>query len=275
MATTDQWGHTTYSDYELKIMRQREAETAAKRQSEESAQRVAKQLADAQTTAAEANKTYTDALASLNRTLTQKAAAQLKARSGGGAKTLPTAAELQANHPDWTSADISEYLRQGQYLDPQEQMALSWWTEQDVGYRTANKEARQDRAMMLAELETYKAGFNESWMGAALGREKMAWDAKVNQTMQQIREQYASMGRVASPLVMAEVGRRMTAQAAEALQLKRYQLEQERDQRKQFYLTSMNNVLSNTERQTIDPAAAAAMMQAMGQGAATVTPATS
>jgi len=235
---------------------------------------VANRTAAAAETSAIANATYTNALAGLNRTLTQKAAAQLKARSGCGASTLPTAAELQANHPDWTSADISEYLRQGQYLDPQEQMALSWWTEQDVGYRTANKEARQDRAMMLAELETYKAGFNESWMGAALGREKMAWDAKVNQTMQQIREQYASMGRVASPLVMAEVGRRMTAQAAEALQLKRYQLEQERDQRKQFYLTSMNNVLSNTERQTIDPAAAAAMMQAMGQGAATVTPAT-
>ena len=152
------------------------------------------------------------------------------------------------------------------------ELATEAWDRYKEGVDRANEETREDRDDILARLDTYEEGYNEDWMNSVLAQEKAQWEAKRQQTLDRVQQQYANMGRQASPYLLGEINRRMTAQEADALQARRFELEQERDSRRQWALQIRNQIYSDTQRQVMNPQAATQLMTSLGKGASTVIP---
>ena len=66
--------------------------------------------------------------------------------------------------------------------------------------------------------------------------------------------------------------RASTAQTADALQVRRFELENQKSQMTEFYLTQLNSVLSNTQLKTTDPATLLSMITTLGKSSSTVQP---
>lgn len=171
-------------------------------------------------------------------------------------------------YKDWNDQDLSAFVSDTANMNPAQKAAREMWDTARIGYDKAAQQAEQDRNRMLAELETFKAGYNEQWITGTLSREKAYWDARNQQTLARVTQQFAQQGRVASPYVMAEISRRLTLQAADALQVRRAELEMERSRHMETYLTQMQNVLGNTEREVMDPSVAMTAMQKAGSSTA-------
>lgn len=175
-----------------------------------------------------------------------------------------------ARYSDWSDAELQEFTSGLSSRTPEEASLFQLTTENRRAYEQAGQEARADRDRMLAELETYKAGISQERTAAVLARERATWEQQIGATLAGIERQYANMGRVASPWVLAQVRTRLVAQAQDALQVRRFELEQERQQQLQYYLNTLNNVYQNTERQVMDPLTAAKLAADLGAGASTV-----
>lgn len=176
----------------------------------------------------------------------------------------------QDTYKTWSDQEIRDFAATSSNLSEGERSAQEFWTSSQQAWQQAGAEAKADRERMLAELETFKSGYNSQWINDTLSREKAYWDAKIATTLQNIDQQYAARGAVASPYVKAEIARRMVAQASDALQVRRYELENERAARQQYYLTTLNDVLGNTQRQVLDPLQAAELLQKLGSASSTV-----
>ncbi len=178
----------------------------------------------------------------------------------------------QYTYKTWSDQEIRDFVATSANLSEGERSAQEFWTSSQQAWQQAGAEAKADRQHMLAELETFKSGYNSQWINDTLSREKTYWDGKIATTLANIDQQYAARGAVASPYVKAEIARRMVAQAADALQVRRYELENERSARQQYYLTTLNDVLSNTQRQVLDPLQVAELLQKLGAASSTVKP---
>jgi len=176
----------------------------------------------------------------------------------------------QDQYQDWTDQDLRTFLGNTTGKSSQAAAAESWWQGQNIAWRKASEDAAKDRAGMLAELQAFKAGIGEQYVTQALTREKGYWEAKIGQTLLQVQQQYAAMGRTASPYLLGELRRRMVGQAADSLQTRRLELETEVQNQKAKYLTMLGDVLGNTQRTMIDPTQAAQILQSLGAGASTV-----
>lgn len=174
----------------------------------------------------------------------------------------------QSRYKDWSDDDLRSFAASTADVPDAQRNAAAFWEESRRGWDQAATEARQDRDTMLADLETYRQGFNSQWMTQTLSREKAYWDARITQTLTRVQAQYAALGRVASPYLMGELSRRMTAQAADALQVRRLELENEQRRQMETYLSMKNQVYSNTQRNVMAPETVLSIMQALGTAAA-------
>jgi len=142
--------------------------------------------------------------------------------------TQETPAEVAARTQLQYDMQLSEYdRRRREYLQGE---ALGFKDTYMAEWQQAKDRSVAGLDDVLGQLDAVGAGYGEDWMAATLGREAAAWEARTQQAMSAISQEYAAMGRVASPNVLAYVRRRMAAQEADALQMRRMQLEQERSQ---------------------------------------------
>ena len=172
-------------------------------------------------------------------------------------------------YKDWADADIQAFAAETADMTPEQRAARELQEGNRIAWDKANEEAKADRARMLGELEAFKANYGETRINDALSREKAYWDARTSQILDRTQKQFVNMGRVASPYLLGELGRRLTAQAADALQVRRFEYERENQQMQQYYLSTLNNVLQNTERKVMDPMQAAALTKQIGQSSST------
>ena len=187
---------------------------------------------------------------------------------GGYVEALTGWLRGQTRYKDWSDEDLRGFAESTADVPDAQRNAAAFWEESRRGWDTAATEAKQDRDTMLADLETYRQGFNGQWVTQTLSREKAYWDARITQTLTRVQAQYAALGRVASPFLLGEVARRMTAQAADALQVRRMELENEQRRQMETYLSMKNQVYSNTQRNVMAPETVMSIMQALGTAAA-------
>ena len=180
---------------------------------------------------------------------------------------------LDEQYMEFNEMKMDAFEKQQERAEENRELAMESWDRYKQGVDRANEETREDREDILARLDTYEEGYNEDWINNVLAQEKAQWEVKRQQTLGQVQQQYANMGRQASPYLLGEINRRMVAQEADALQARRFELEQERDSRRQWALQLRNKIYSDTQRQVMSPQLAAQMMQTLGQGASTVSPA--
>lgn len=176
----------------------------------------------------------------------------------------------QERYADWSDQEIAEFVRDTMGMSAEQRQAAEYWQANQVAWRRAGEDAEADRNDMLARLEAFRAGYSESWINDTLAREKAYWDAKGRETIREVQTKMAAIGRTASPYLLGFIGRQFAAQQADALQVRRMQLEQERSQHEQEYLTMLNSVYQNTQRNVVDPATAAQIAQQMGVAASDV-----
>lgn len=174
----------------------------------------------------------------------------------------------QDRYADWSDEDIASFVRDTAGVDANQRAAMEMWYSNRIASEQAATDAEADRNDMLAKLEAYEQGYNEEWISSTLAREKMLWDVRRDSTLRRVQEQMSNMGRSASPYMLAEINRRLVAQQSDALQVRRFELEQERDARKRWILEMKNNIYQNTQRQVMDPATAADLVARLGQASA-------
>lgn len=171
-------------------------------------------------------------------------------------------------YKDWTDQDIQAFAAETADMTPEQRSARELQENNRIAWDKANEEAKADRTRMLGELEAFKANYGEARINEAMSREKSYWDARNTQILDRAQKQMANMGRVASPWLLEQLGKRLTAQADEALAVRRFDYERENQQQQQFYLTQLNGVLANTKRNVMDPVTAATMTKQAGSAAA-------
>jgi len=136
------------------------------------------------------------------------------------------------------------------------------WREQGEAWEQADVEARQDREQVLNALRDFRVQLDtnvEQQVAAA----RSQWDTRNSQTMQQVTQRLAQMGRAADPYMLVQVGRRLAMQAEQNLQVLRMQLEAQMMDRLQWFIQQQHAVRSQTERRVMDPATTTALIQQM------------
>jgi len=166
-------------------------------------------------------------------------------------------------YEDWTDEDIKTFASSAPDWTVGQGNAAMFLKQQEISANRASEAAMADRGRVVAEIDQLRAGMGEEWINASLSRERSYHDAKINDAVTQIQQQYAQLGRTPSPMVLAQVQRNMAIEAGESLQLTRMRLEQQR-QDALIQLTGLkNNVFQSTQRQVIDPATAYSVAQQM------------
>lgn len=154
-----------------------------------------------------------------------------------------------------------------------EQLAgKEFWYNQQHSWDKANADTMQDRNNMLAELSQYRAQtlLSNQMFEKVMAEEEQRELSNNSQTLTRITQQYAQMGRSVSPLVLSGVAQRLTLASRDKLFVKRAQLEMDRAQLQQDYLSRMYQVLGETKRSVIDPATAVGIMEKLGQASSDV-----
>ena len=173
-------------------------------------------------------------------------------------------------YEDWTDDEIREFVAETSGKTDREVEAAEYWEENRRAWDQANEDTLSDRRMMLAQLEEFKNAFGDHWVQTSLQRTRAYWDAKKTETVRRVIERSAAMGTTTNPYVLAEVERRMEAQAADALMMRELELEQSRAEHLQYYLAMLNDVLAGTKRNPPDTAQATAAVQTMGAASSDV-----
>ena len=186
-----------------------------------------------------------------------------------GATLTPAQEELSTQAADsgmfenWRPAEIQNFVQNADSMGTKTGTYYKWIQDQQVASREANTAASKDRGEILADLNAWKAGFNESWIAQSLAAERQQWNQRLAQAQEQVTRQYAAMGRVADPLVMQQALKQVASEAASALQLSRMRLEQEQSDRTAQYLGMKDQVFQATSRTTTDAGDVATMIQAL------------
>ncbi|HBC89523.1 MAG TPA: hypothetical protein DCZ94_21510 [Lentisphaeria bacterium] len=146
--------------------------------------------------------------------------------------------------------------------------AMGFWEEQRQAWSKANEDTLVDRGAMLQELADFKAQsvLSNEKMAQTLSDTEEKLRANTTEIMDRVRNNFASMGRSASPYMMAELSKRLALQNQDKVNTVRSQLELDRAQVHGAYIDRLYEVLGNTRRQTLDPQMALAMMKMMGEG---------
>lgn len=176
------------------------------------------------------------------------------------------------HYSEWSDEDLQTFLRDTAEMTDSERAAQELYKSSQIGYDKAKAQAAADRQQMLGELATFKAGFGDDWINGQISRETAAWDAKINSTVDRTVQEMANLGRKASPYMLAAIRRTMVAQKQDALQVRRFELEAKKSEMTQAYLSMLNNVLSNTQVQTQDPAQVLQMITSLGRSNSQVRP---
>jgi len=141
--------------------------------------------------------------------------------------------------------------------------AKELWDQSNKAWEEAKAASAADRDKMLGELQTYQAGLGNGHVDEQVSREAARWQARNAGVLAQVTQQMAMNGRTVSPYILGEIRRRLVAQTADAVQVTRIAAESELNKNKQYYLTTLNGVLSNTENNLLDPVQAAALIRQM------------
>lgn len=192
------------------------------------------------------------------------------AYSGQYSQQLASWMKSSGRYKDWTDAEIQAFATETASMTPEQRAATEMTENARIMQNKAVAEAQADRTKMLGELEAYKANYGEARINDAMSREKTYWDARNGQILKDATAKMANMGRIASPYVLSQISQRLTGQAAGAIQVRRFQYEQENAQMQQYYVSTLNNVLSNTVRPISSPTEIAAMATKAGSAAAAV-----
>lgn len=165
----------------------------------------------------------------------------------------------------WSEADMNAFLDEMQtnnWNDNQRKSAQIWYSA-GIGQRNSNEQKAKDRADMLAEIEAYKAGYSNEAIQTAIAAERQAWDAKIEQTMNQAMNQAAAQGRVMDGSTYAMLRGRLEAQAAAALQKVQSDYEQQRQEYAYRALSAKADVYKNTTNTVMDYSDVAKIISAM------------
>lgn len=174
-------------------------------------------------------------------------------------------------YTDWSDQQIQDFVQQTALKGGNERMAAEFWQNQNVAWEQAKEQSAADRAKILSELESFREGYGSDYLEERLSSMRRYIDADIQQTLRGVQNQFASMGRTASPYLLGHMARRLQAQGEDQLFMKQIELQGEVDTKKQFFLSMMNDVLKNTQHQTMDPLAALQIMQEFGKGSSTVS----
>jgi hypothetical protein len=143
----------------------------------------------------------------------------------------------------------------------------------------ANARTEADRQRLLAAIDEFKgqqAGFSEMDMSRMTGELRQSEEAKNREIMRQTQERFASMGRVASPITLGQIQKRLAIQSADLIANRRVALEMEsagmKLRAREFALSSLQETLAGTQRDVIDPGTALQVMQLLGRGTSQVAP---
>ena len=165
----------------------------------------------------------------------------------------------------WSEADMTAFLDEMQannWNDKQRQAAQLWYST-GIAQRNSNEQKAKDRADMLAEIEAYKAGYSNEAIQTAIAAERQAWDAKIEQTLNQAMNQAAAQGRVMDGSTYAMLRGRLEAQAAAAIQKVQTDYEQQRQEYAYRALAAKADVYKNTTNTVMDYSDVAKIIQAM------------
>lgn len=176
---------------------------------------------------------------------------------------LATQAADSGMFENWRPEEITNFVQNAGSMGTKTGTYYKWIQDQQVAQRSANVAASKDRAEILADLNAWKAGFNENWIAQALAVERQQWNQRLAQAQEQVTRQYANMGRVADPLVMQQAMKQVASEAASALQISRMRLEQEQSARTAQYLKMKDQVFQATSRTTPDTGDVATMINAL------------
>lgn len=89
---------------------------------------------------------------------------------------------------------------------------------------------------MLKELQSYAQSIDNSRVKEAAAREAGNWRGRNESILARVQQQFANMGRSINPLLLGDLQRRLTAQAADAVQRTRLESELQMDKSRQFFL---------------------------------------
>lgn len=148
--------------------------------------------------------------------------------------------------------------------------AMGFWQEQNQAWNKANEDTLVDRGAMLSELADFKAKTVLSRQNMEMQLANTEEKLKLNTTeiLDRVRNNFASMGRAASPYMMAELSKRLALQNKDKLNSTRSQLELDSAQIHSSYLGMLEQTLAGTKRSVMDPAMVMAMMEKLGAGSA-------
>jgi hypothetical protein len=136
-------------------------------------------------------------------------------------------------------------------------------------YEVAKKDAAARIAKMEGEINTYQAGYNEAWMTSTLARERQYWDQQIEATMKGVDERLASLGRTANPYMMGRLRQGLASKAADALQVRRTQLEQERSNYMMGAMQLRNDFYKNIQVEAPDQTGLYNLISSAAQAKAT------
>jgi hypothetical protein len=148
------------------------------------------------------------------------------------------------------------------------QAAMEFWGQQDQAWNKANEDTLVDRGAMLQELAAFKANtvLSRQNMERTLADTEEKLRANTQEILDRVRNNFASMGRSASPYMMAELSKRLALQNKDKVNTTRSQLELDSAQIHGTYLNMLNDVLAGTKRSVMDPNTVMAMMKMLGEG---------
>jgi hypothetical protein len=176
----------------------------------------------------------------------------------------------QDDYAGWNESDLRQFTEDISRMTPEQAAAHEMATQNRRAWDENVAAAEADRAHMLSELAAFKQGYGQEWISGQLSRERALGEAQIRQTVAGAHAQYAQMGRVASPYVMARLQMQLESQLADRLQARRFELERVRMDALDRYNTMLNDVYKSTERPGMDPMAAAELVQQLGKGASSV-----
>jgi hypothetical protein len=191
----------------------------------------------------------------------------------GYAKGVFDFLKKSSRYAGWSDEDLTNLANDmaGAGTDA-EASGKQFWAENQHAQEQANKDTIRDRNTMLAELSQYRAQSilsNETFERVMAEEEQKERGANM-QTLAQISQQYAQMGRQASPYLLAGVAQKLSLASRDKLFVRRAQLELDRSQLQQDFLGRLYQVLGETKRSVIDPATAAGIMEKLGAASSNV-----
>lgn len=135
----------------------------------------------------------------------------------------------------------------------------------------ANEATMQDRERVLAALAEYYTGISPESYNQILSAEASAYEARNERQMRELVGNMSQSGAAPNPYVMGRYRAMLDSQMSDAMAIREGQLRIDRQSQMQYYVSTLNDIMKATERQTLDPNFLLGVAQLLGQGSSTVS----